>query len=275
MEPFGTHRPTGPLALALWLTRNTPLGRGKLRRPLRNAFQRNPRPLDLVTWGMPMRLHAGSVTGETKVALAPSRYEATELAFLRAALHKPGATFIDIGANAGLYSLNLLATVPHSITVHAFEPQPEMLARLHVSLALAVDHLAKTGSTAHVHPFGLGPQAATMEMVRPDGDFGEASVFAPFADVKGDRISIDVRAVSDIWAELDLDNAAALKIDVEGFEAEILGALIDTLPDALPAAICLEHLAQDHWGRDIISELTALGYRKVATTRANTMMQRS
>ena len=272
--PYGTHRPTGALAVWIWLTRNTWAGRGRLRRPLRNLLTRRPRPLDLDTWGLPMRLHAGATSCETKVALAPRHYERAELDFLRGALARPGAVFLDVGANVGLYSFNLIGTLPHALMIHAFEPQPEMLARLHVSLALAADRMAATGTSVRVHPYGLGPQAATMEMVRPGGDYGSASVFEAFSGEEGDRIAIEVRDVLAVFDELGLAGADAMKIDIEGFEAQVLGPLIDHRPDALPRAICIEHLAEKLWGRDLVGELVALGYRKVGRERANTLLKR-
>ena len=48
---------------------------------------------------------------------------------------------LDVGANAGIYSLAALAVQPHA-TVHAFEPTPEIAKRLRETATLnALDHL--------------------------------------------------------------------------------------------------------------------------------------
>jgi tRNA1(Val) A37 N6-methylase TrmN6 len=57
---------------------------------------------------------------------------------------KEAKVVLDVGANAGIYSLAALAIQPDA-TVHAFEPTPEIAARLRATAKLnELDHL-------HVH----------------------------------------------------------------------------------------------------------------------------
>ena len=54
---------------------------------------------------------------------------------------KGAKLILDVGANAGIYSLAALAIQPHA-TVHAFEPTAEIAARLRATAMLnGLDHL--------------------------------------------------------------------------------------------------------------------------------------
>ena len=54
---------------------------------------------------------------------------------------KGAKVVLDVGANAGIYSLAALAIQPDA-TVHAFEPTPEIAARLRATAKLnGLDHL--------------------------------------------------------------------------------------------------------------------------------------
>ena len=54
---------------------------------------------------------------------------------------KGAKVILDVGANAGIYSLAALAIQPDA-TVHAFEPTPEIAARLRATANLnGLDHL--------------------------------------------------------------------------------------------------------------------------------------
>ena len=62
---------------------------------------------------------------------------------------RPGDTFIDAGANIGLFTLLALSVVGDKGHVHAFEPNPLVAAMLRESLALnAADNVT-------VHEIGL------------------------------------------------------------------------------------------------------------------------
>jgi hypothetical protein len=74
---------------------------------------------------------------------------------------KGARTIVDVGANAGIYSLAALAVQPEA-TVHAFEPTPEIANRLRATAKLnALDRL-------YVHEIAVSSRAE----LRPRGAFG-------------------------------------------------------------------------------------------------------
>src|SRR5215472_14668297 len=74
-------------------------------------------------------------------------------------------TILDVGANAGIYSLAALAVEP-TAEVHAFEPTPEIANRLRSTARLnALDHL-------HVHELAVSAQTGTATLNRFRGELG-------------------------------------------------------------------------------------------------------
>ena len=60
-----------------------------------------------------------------------------ELAFLRAQMHRPRPVFVDVGANAGLYSLHAALHAGEGGRILAIEPDAAILARFVFNLRLA------------------------------------------------------------------------------------------------------------------------------------------
>lgn len=120
----------------------------------------------------------------------------------------PGAVFVDVGANIGYYTRLASTLVGPTGHVHAFEPLPSALPLL----------AANTEGRAHVtvQPLAVGAQAGELDFyVRPMGD---TSSLEPHPDAERIRVR-----VTTLDAELaGLPRLDLLKIDVEGYELEVL-----------------------------------------------------
>src|SRR5499427_10642972 len=79
--------------------------------------------LDVIRWGLQVRLHPRDNGCEKNLLFTPQMFEPVELRALAAALARPGATFVDIGANVGLWSLYAASIAPDA-TIIAIEPEP-------------------------------------------------------------------------------------------------------------------------------------------------------
>jgi hypothetical protein len=78
---------------------------------------------------------------------------------------KGAKVVLDVGANAGIYSLAALAAQPN-VTVFAFEPTPEIAVRLRASAELnGLDHL-------HVHEVAVLNKNGQTSLKRFHGDSG-------------------------------------------------------------------------------------------------------
>src|SRR5262249_1171183 len=78
---------------------------------------------------------------------------------------KGAKVILDVGANAGIYSLAALASQCDAI-VHAFEPTPEIAARLRITANLNGLH------TLYIHEVGVSNDNGYATLVRCRGEFG-------------------------------------------------------------------------------------------------------
>src|SRR6476619_362543 len=91
--------------------------------------------LDVVRWGMRLRLHPRDNGCEKNLLFTPQMYETTELAALSEEIGRVRSqgrkfSFLDIGANVGLFSFFVAATAELDARILAIEPEVGNFARL-------------------------------------------------------------------------------------------------------------------------------------------------
>ena len=160
-----------------------------------------------------------------------------------------GGGFIDVGANIGDYSR---VAALHFAEVHAFEPIPELAAKLRRELPahVIVHQLAASDRVGE----------AVLRIPRPEGRevTGLASLNHP-ADADGMReVVVPTRPLD----TLRLGRPDAVKIDVEGFEATVLEGAAGLIASHRPALI-IEIEDRQHPGRtlSVFRRLWEAGYR--------------
>jgi FkbM family methyltransferase len=262
--------PPGPLSGTLiGLARHTPLGRGKMRKLMAKGVRAlNPgRPLDVDLYGGRARLHHSGNNSEVKALLSPKRYAREEYAFCRKHMPRRDGTFLDIGGNAGVFSL-FVASLMESGTLIAAEPQPSMFERLTTNFGLnpalfdRLDlHLLQTAIA------GDAPGSLTISI---PAEAGQAS--ARLVD-GAPTIEVPQIPMFTVLSDRGIDQLDLLKIDVEGFEDGILFPFFETAPRALhPKAIVMEACHANRWERDCEKLLLENGYRIVHKDRTNMML---
>jgi hypothetical protein len=90
--------------------------------------------LDVVRWGLRMRLHPRRNGCEKNALFTPQMYEPAERVELAAEIEKAKAAdrtfvFIDVGANVGLFSLFVASCAGPKAKILAIEPEPQNLNR--------------------------------------------------------------------------------------------------------------------------------------------------
>lgn len=268
VPPWGAHRPSLPARAVLALSRGTPLGRGRSRRPMWRLFSElHQGPADVRLFGAPVRLHAADNHAERRALINPARYDRAERDFVVGGLDRPDAVYVDIGANFGLYVLYVAVRAPQA-RILAVEPQRELLERLAVNLTF----LDAAGHDAAGRVIFIAAAAGAEEGVlrlKPDAD---ASVRALTEGGEGDPAP--VRPLAAILADAGIARIDVLKIDVEGWEDRAIGPFAEAAPDPLlPRRIVIEHVLRRLWRSDCIALLQARGYRIAGTTRANTLLR--
>jgi FkbM family methyltransferase len=148
-------------------------------------------------------------------------------------LVRAGDTVLDIGANIGLVTMKLAALVGPMGRVHAFEPNPSMCDLLQASIQ-------RNGFTnVSLYPFALGAHESQLELFVPRGHAGKASLI-PGADAMGTRIEVPVKTLSSVLAGQGITRIRLVKIDVEGFEPDVLAGAREHFSMYPPQAILFE-----------------------------------
>lgn len=142
-------------------------------------------------------------------------YEQEMFAALTSRL-QPGDTFADIGANEGYYSVVAGRIVGPTGAILAFEPQ----SRLHPILErnFTLNHLA----SARVVRSAVGSAESTAELnLFPDINTGATS-FNQNVAYRLPTETVRVARLDDLLRESGTDAIGVAKVDVEGFEVDVL-----------------------------------------------------
>jgi FkbM family methyltransferase len=181
-------------------------------------------------------------TGYIDKCVAQSGFYEKEVveAVIKCAQDVKNFIFWDIGANFGLMSLAVKKTIPSS-TVFAFEPHPLMATRL-------LQNSIKNECEISVFAFGLG----STDMVLPlsaqmTGNAGLSS-FKPWSEVAYDLlVNVCVRRADSIIEQSNIMIPHCIKIDVEGFEADVLRGFGSILDNRLLQNIIFESDSNAHF----------------------------
>lgn len=149
-------------------------------------------------------------------------------------LVRPGDTVLDIGANLGLVTVILSGLVGPRGRVHAFEPIPAMQELIERAAA-------RNGSgNINLHRVALGATSAELLLSVPHGHAGSASFVETRHLADSTEIMVPVRTLSDVMAGEEVDHVRLIKIDVEGFEAEVLAGAAQFFASSRPDAVLFE-----------------------------------
>jgi FkbM family methyltransferase len=145
---------------------------------------------------------------------------------------KPGDVFYDIGGNIGYFSL--LAASLGVQKILAFEP----LARL---ARLAEENVALNGyeSVIQVIPLGLGDARGAAHYV-PGPDWNSGAGRVDTSSVAQDGVTVQLTTLDDFLAETGTAPPTVIKVDVEGFEANVFRGANRLLADSPPRVIVFE-----------------------------------
>lgn len=219
---------------------------------------RMPEPL-LMEWhhGTRVRCFLGNDT--SKQLYVGGCIDPNEFAFLDDIL-RPGMTFLDIGANEGLYSIFASRKVGESGEVWAFEPSPREFRRLHANLAL--------NECANVEEFdlALGDREGEAQLaVAGFGHEGQNTLSSFVYDIEIlERMPVAVHRLDEIASRKGLERLDVVKIDVEGSEVRVLKGASAALTDFRPVVIVEAHdralRTQDNSVEELLELLRSFEY---------------
>lgn len=150
----------------------------------------------------------------------------------------PGGSFVDVGANIGLYTVAAGYAVGHGGRVIAVEPTPgtaEVLAQ-----NVRLNGLLETGVVT-IHQVAVGEAAGRAQLATHSEDSGHNSLY-----LTGDEdavVQVDVAPLDDlvpVGTPVDV-----VKIDVEGAELAVLRGM-RRVAEENPAMVVFAELAGEH-----------------------------
>ena len=268
--PWGRYTPTMWHGLLLAASQRVPplLHRlvFALRRPIKYHVDH---ALDVTIWNLKLRLLPRGNMSEIKLLFAPQLFDREELSLLGAAL-PVGGVFVDVGANAGVYTFWALRCVQAGGRVLAVEPDPEMRRRLAFNLR------SNSADNVEVCPVALSDSQGEGELLINPSQRGENTLARDEAlRAGGDRMVHRVRlqTLLGLLVEHGVARIDALKIDIEGHEPAVLGHFFAHAPRTIwpslaiteykpSTAAAIEHLFVSHGYRRVLSNGLNLAFRR-------------
>jgi FkbM family methyltransferase len=268
-RPFGCYEPTPLQSYLIAIGRRLPrnwAGR-RIASLIRSFLKRySGRPIDVIRLGSRMRLYPRSNSSEKRLMATPQFFDAVEMALLETRL-SADFVFLDVGANAGAYTLFVANRVGRTGRIIAVEPHPTALARLHCNLALNAIDWAK------VVPAALSDHNGSVSLFINERNIGGSSMLAGRRpDLATRSIEVGCRSLASLVREEGLSRIDAIKLDVEGAEDRILVPYLAEAPRSLLPRFLIIEDNRSVWKADLLGLLERAGYVTEATANANLVL---
>lgn len=156
------------------------------------------------------------------------------ITWICAKLVQSGDTVCDIGANIGLVTIWLSVLVGARGNVHTFEPNPDLQKILRRTFT------RNKISNVTLHCLALGEKDDVMELRVPHHNAGLGSLVRNRNSDNCKMYSVPVRTLSEVVSQNDITSIRLIKIDVEGFEENVLRGSENVLREVRPEAILFE-----------------------------------
>lgn len=175
---------------------------------------------------------------------------------------KAARVIFDVGANLGIYSFAALAVDPN-VTVHAFEPTPEIATQLRTAAQ-------RNGlSQLHVHETAVSSSGGYKKLNRYRGHTGTNGGMNFISGTVGvsDPDSVPTVDLDDFCKQNGIDHVDLMKVDVQGHEYDVLKGAEKLIRDGRIGLLLFE--LNWNWGqvcpaRASIGLLEQYGYRFAA-----------
>ncbi|MGB8197874.1 MAG: FkbM family methyltransferase [Acidimicrobiales bacterium] len=169
--------------------------------------------VDVTCHGLHLQLPGRDVT--ILPSLMNNTYEVLELELMEFLL-KPGMTVIDVGANVGIHTSIAARSVAPSGTVYGFEPVPE-------NFEILVGNLARNQLTnVTLEALAVGNEVGHSTMYLEEHSIGTHSLLRGAHSTPARSVSVSVTTLDGYFIDHMPDVVDLLKIDVEGYEPNVL-----------------------------------------------------
>lgn len=219
-------------------------------------------PVDIEVLGVRMRLYLHNNASERRLLVTPHFFDPSDLAILQSHITRD-FSFIDLGANVGLYSLFVASLSGPGARILAVEPHPVAVRRLRANIAL-------NGFSVEVSQTAVADCGGVLELAADSNNIGATTVRTD-RPVKGRRQRIKVASCTlhELVERYGFQRVDALKVDIEGAEARALIPFLATAPENLwPRLILLEeHETTEQI--DLAAALEAHGWLRISDRKTD------
>lgn len=205
-----------------------------INRPLRNWLLARASGPSVCTTPLGFRVLVDPSRGEVleQSIWTTGAYELGTLRVMRKCLRR-GDVFIDVGSNIGMMTLEAARAVGPSGAVWAFEPAPATHAILRQNVEMNGFGNISALQTA------LGSERGDAMFYFSPDHLGQSSFIEP--QVGGQEIRVPIQTLDEVMSRESVDSARMLKIDVEGWEIEVLRGASTFLSSSRAPILCIEH----------------------------------
>jgi FkbM family methyltransferase len=262
--PWGALRPTRAAELVIRGIRRK-LVRGGMRVPLYRLLARISPAYDIeADGGLKLRCRIGDNATEMRMLSRPERL-LTQIARITERL-APGETFVDLGANVGVFSLYAAKAVGPQGCVLAIEPSPTMLERLRFNVN------ANGFRNVRIAPVAVGEARGEATFHTLPDAHGSSSLHEMPGSTP--QMTVPVETLLALLETHGIHSIDAMKVDIEGYEDRALIPFFAEAPKRLwPGRILMETLGRGkRWQRDCVAHLQDLGYAMQWQSRMDALL---
>jgi FkbM family methyltransferase len=249
---WGAFRPGAAARLCIGVIRHG-IVRGSLRKPVYDLLARLGPWYDIEAGsGVRLRCCIGDNVADRRMLQGPRGLK--DIARITRDL-PPGGTFIDLGANIGVFAVHAAQAVGPRGCVLAVEPSPAVLDRLRFNVN------ANGFRNVRIAAVGVGDKRGQATLHTLANAHGSSSLHATAGSATG--LTIAVETLQSLLSGHGIARIDAMKIDIEGYEDRALMPFFAEAPRALwPRRILMETLGRGtRWQQDCLVHLLSLGYR--------------
>jgi len=149
-----------------------------------------------------------------------------DLSWKKASLQQKGVIF-DVGANVGAFTLQL-ANNSNKLEIHSFEPNPYVFKKLKENLSINEE----LNNKITLKKIGLSDKKGKLSFYWNKSNSGGGSFLnSSIEDIKE---SIQVDTIDSYVKDNNIKNISFIKIDVEGYEPNVIFGALNTIKDMKP-----------------------------------------
>jgi len=224
-------------------------------------------PVEVEYRGCKMLVHPTDNNTEFQIWRMGRTHEERALRKILARLGDQPFTALDVGANAGSFTVRLAAIAAKGSVIHSFEPNPTMRKRLLANLKL------NNFKNVNVHDCAISDEKGKLDLHLPNiANLGQARLYEPFEG--GTKVSVDISVITDFLPKDPDTPIDFLKVDIEGYEDRaIMPLLAEEHKKQRPRIIFFEHKHKVLWKDDVLESLLENGYKLLGEFGRNALFK--